>query len=81
MSSDRIMAQWQSFSAAVMPLDAHPNQVREMRRAFFAGAGGMLTILMDISRDEISLDQGEEIVEAAMDEYREFVRRVSAGEL
>lgn len=33
-----IREQWEAFRLLVMPADAPPDQIREMRRAFYVGA-------------------------------------------
>jgi hypothetical protein len=41
-----ITERWESFRVLVMHPEAPPGQVREMRRAFFAGAEALLTLQM-----------------------------------
>lgn len=40
---------WESFRSSVMADDAPPIQVQEMRRAFYAGAFGVLTEPRDLA--------------------------------
>jgi len=48
---------WQSFSKEVMPPDVSQTQLREMRKAFFSGAAGLFTYIINI------LEPGKEATE------------------
>lgn len=41
-----LFEEWQSFERAVVPVAAPPVQREEMRRAFYAGASVMLTLVL-----------------------------------
>jgi hypothetical protein len=75
-----IETQWNDFRVKVIPKDAPPVQLSEMRRAFFAGAWAHYSIIMN------SLDAGSEatdkdlVMMADLDaEMREFGERVKKG--
>lgn len=78
MASDRIMKQWEEFAAAVMPPEPAVNQVNEMRRAFFAGATAMLSVLREIT-DDVDEDAGVEILEGLHVEGNEFAKGILDG--
>lgn len=67
---------WQSFSDMVMPKNAPPVQVKEMRRAFYAGAGIMLNITKQLGDEEISEDAGVRALEGLEQEIKEFLALV-----
>ena len=51
--------EWKDWEAAVMPSNAGPNQRREMRRAFYAGASMLffaLKRIMDADREPTDAD-------------------------
>lgn len=66
---------WQSYAAAVgVPMGGV--QWTETRRAFYAGAGGLLAELRKMDDDEAA---GVRMLEALSAEYRSFIRGVRAG--
>jgi hypothetical protein len=80
MSNRRLMAeQWDSFARATLPRFAPPIQRQEMRRAFYAGAQGIVTPFLGF------LGPGPvkpEELEAAVDlqaELQEFAQLVKDG--
>lgn len=46
MATDRIAQAWESYRRDVVPATASAVQVQECRRAFYAGAQGLLTALL-----------------------------------
>lgn len=78
--TDLVAQLWTSFRVTVMPPTAGPVQVQEMRRAFYAGAQGLLGTILRV------LDPGEEPTEADLlqmgaiaDELSEFALKVGKG--
>jgi hypothetical protein len=71
---------WLSYLNEVVPAGAHPNQIIETRRAFYAGAQSFLAAMTT------NLALGDGITEADMNliagidtELREFVEQIKAG--
>lgn len=77
----RIQAQWNQFRAMVMHPAAPPNQVREMRRAFYAGVECALNRLADEVSPGDSLDDSndERMVLEVRQELQQFAADVQAG--
>ncbi len=80
MAANRIMRQWESFHAAVIPYDAPAVQIVEMRRAFFAGVNAMLAEMSAIAGSGVSEEAGVIRLEEINRELTDFSRGVSAGE-
>lgn len=72
----RIASAWNSFEKAVMPVNAHAVQRREMRRAFYAGVWAMFQEAKKLGDDNISEDTGVAVLEAIETECQEFMKRV-----
>lgn len=73
---------WLGYRREVIPPDAPEVQVTESRRAFYAGAGALFSLLL------VVLDPGEEPTEHDLDrvtglydELKEFNRAVARGEM
>ena len=66
-----IQAQWLSYLRDVVPRDAGPVQVEECRRAFYAGAAGLLSITSTVIpyMDE---DAGVAVLEGLHQELQGF---------
>lgn len=45
MSAGVLATAWQTYAAKLLPADITPTQLRDARRAFYAGAYSMLTLL------------------------------------
>lgn len=60
-------AVWQGYAKHVMPPDAPPIQTQESRRAFYAGAQGLLGIVMKF------LDPGEDPTDADLERFGKVV--------
>lgn len=72
-----IQHQWDAFRALVVPQDAPPMQVREMRRAFYAGAEAMSRINFAVGDANVSEQAGIEILEGVQDELARFAQQVA----
>jgi hypothetical protein len=75
-----IETEWTEFRTKVIPKDATEVQLREMRRAFFAGAWAYYSLVMS-KLDADAEPTGEDLrLMAALDlEMREFGERVAKG--
>lgn len=71
-----IQEQWAQFRTLVVPKNAPPVQVSEMRMAFYAGVEAMLRIQFAISDDSISEDSGVAMLEGIHDECRRFASEI-----
>lgn len=74
-----VLTKWESFAAAVLPKDVHPVQVQEMRRSFYAGARAMLSLVQQVSPDEVSEDAGVVMLELLTMELDAFNEAVKGG--
>jgi hypothetical protein len=63
VSDDQIKRQWEEFKKLI-PKDAPRVQFEETRRAFYAGAVVMFSILRSVGGDEVSEDQGIKLFES-----------------
>lgn len=70
---------WVSYMDQVIPKDAPTIQIQEGKRAFVAGAKAVLGIVTAIGEDDVSEDQGIDILEALHIECRTFVEDVLSG--
>jgi hypothetical protein len=80
MATDRIMKEWQSFAAAVMPPGVEPIQYNEMRRAFFGGAHAMLMVMGNIADQAETDAAGADVIEEVNRELWAFSRGIITGE-
>lgn len=70
-----IEQEWLSFSAMIFDkVNPAPNQVDEMRKAFFAGAWAMLCAVKRIGEPDISETAGMQYLEARQQEGERFYR-------
>ena len=74
-----IQEAWTSYMDEVIPKDAPTIQIQELKRAFVAGAKAILEIVTQIGEDDITEDQGVEILESIHEECRTFVKDVLEG--
>jgi len=74
-----VQEQWDEFRKLVVPKDAAPIQVQEMRRSFYAGVEAMLRIQWAIGEDSVSEDAGVAILEGIHDECQRFAQEVLGG--
>ncbi len=76
-----IADQFESYKTAAIPQDASETQVRETRRAFYAGAEAMMTICHYVGQDSVSEDKAQNILVDADQELREFSKAVLEGRM
>ena len=74
-----ILEQWNLFEELVVPKHANQVQRKEMRRAFYAGAEGMMRIEWQIGDESISESAGVAILEGCRDELQMFGMHVLNG--
>lgn len=79
-----IYAQWLTFLESVGLANAHEIQKQEMRRAFYAGAQGLLSLQMAIAQAGEAMGEDTDEAELAImtkvaDELREFSNLVRDG--
>ena len=65
---------WESFRKAVIPKDASEIQLREMKKAFYAGCATMMTIGIVVG--EVSEENGIEILDTAYKEIHDFADKI-----
>jgi len=75
MKRQRLAEQWDSFSREVVPRDASVTQRKETRRAFYAGALGVLPLIMHGEPTEEDLS----LLRDLREELAEFAKSVLAG--
>jgi hypothetical protein len=71
-----IASQWQSYEAQALPRDCSAIQLQETRRAFHAGVASVLAFMAQISNEEITEEEGSDIIEELMQESRDFTARI-----
>lgn len=72
--------QWDQFARAVLPKDAPPDQRREMRRAFYAGAQGILFKVIAAFAPETEPTEADLQVMTDLErELSDFAEMVKAG--
>lgn len=67
--------QWVEFSKNVIPEDAPPVQREEMERAFYGGATIILSIMKDLSSNQIPHDEMTRIWKSLLDEAISFSKK------
>ena len=72
-----VQEQWASFSKMVVPKDAPPVQIQEMRRAFYSGVKAMIRIQWAVGG--VSENAGVEMLEGVHDEVKRFEIEVAQG--
>ena len=77
---ETIAEAWDKYREKVVPENCSLIQKMETRRAFYAGAQSMLTIVKAIGSDAISEDHGIAILEALQQEQLEFIASIHRGE-
>lgn len=81
LKTDLVAQSWTSFRLAVIAPDAGPLQIQEMRRAFYAGAQGLLgTILRGLGPEDEPTEADLLQMGAITDELSEFALKVARGE-
>lgn len=72
--------QWDSFARAVLPADAPAVQRQEMRRAFYAGAQGiMFGVIAALAPDSEPTTEDLKVMENLQTELNDFAESVKAG--
>lgn len=71
---------WNKYRNKVVPENCSLIQSMETRRAFYAGAQSMLTIVRGVGEAQISEDHGIAILERLQEEQLEFLRSITRGE-
>jgi len=72
MKPEYILAGWHSFRRATIPIHATPEQLRQLKMAFFGGASFLLSAVMR------KLSTGEEITEADLQMMRDVQTELTA---
>lgn len=75
---DSIAGNWEDFSGRCIPPDASPNQVRQTRRAFYAGSMTMFGTMTRISDDRPE-DEAMMAMESLWREIQAFNMLLQAG--
>jgi hypothetical protein len=76
---NRIAAQFESYREKVIHREASETQVRETKLGFYAGAMAMMTIFGVIGTDQVSEDEGQQLLVDADQELRRFAESVEEG--
>lgn len=75
-----IAEKWNECARMILPADCSPLQRREMRRAFYAGVGGLLKAIMADLSDEPDVTPNDMNLMLSIDrELREFAELVKGG--
>lgn len=74
-----IASQWDLFRAAVIPPSAGAMQLRETKRAFYAGARALLALMEQIAANDEPDDVGADSIEQLLQECVQFAQQVEAG--
>lgn len=78
-NGDIVKAGWRSYAEHVLPTGAPSVQVRETRRAFYAGARHLLGVLEGIGDHAVTEDGGVAILQSVSVELTRFLHDVEAG--
>lgn len=76
MKIPKISDKWKAFEKAIIPQNAPSIQRQEMRRAFYAGCAAMFELTTNLGDDNISEEQGAEILDQMQSELTEFLSQV-----
>ena len=75
-----IAEKWNECARMILPADCSPLQRREMRRAFYAGVGGLLKAIMaDLSDGPDGTPSDMHLMLSIDRELREFAQLVEDG--
>lgn len=73
MGLNSIEKEWAGFAAMIFKgMTPAPNQVAEMKKAFFGGATAMITAFNEIGGPDVTEAQGVAYIEARVQETQEF---------
>jgi hypothetical protein len=73
--NQKLETEWQDYSKTAIPINAPAIQRQEMRRAFYAGASAMFSLMTSID-DSMSDEEGAKVVEALQQECIDFMNRI-----
>ena len=74
-----IGSSWDLFRSAVVPHDAPPTQVQEMRRAYYAGCAALFDIQMQMTAPDKTEEDGMDTMSSVQAELLEFAGQVQSG--
>ena len=74
-----VQQQWETYQSDVIAQDAHEIQIKETKRAFFAGVGAALALFETIGHDSISSDGKDAMIYGLFDEIGRFRNSVHSG--
>jgi len=66
---------WEKYRLTVVPLDAGPNQLRDMEMCFYAGITAVMCIVTD-TIPELPEEEGCKIISGYMKEIEGFAKRL-----
>lgn len=72
---------WRSYHRRVLPPDAGPIQVRETRRAFYAGAAMMFGMVSKVGDDDRSEAESMEVMDRIWAEIQGIGQLLGEGKL
>jgi hypothetical protein len=80
MKRQLMAEQWDQFARAVLPKDAPADQRREMRRAFYAGAQGILfKVITALAPDSEPTEEDLRMMDDLERELLDFAEMIKAG--
>lgn len=80
MAAKHIEAAWLSYRRDVVPNDADAVQITESRRAFYAGAQTLFSLVMaNVSSDAEPTDADLQFMEDVTEELQQFPNEVRSG--
>lgn len=75
-----IQEQWEIYKKIAIPVEAPGVQIREMRRAYYAGVESLLRILWVIGAEDVSEDEATGMIQKVDEECREFAAMIARSE-
>ena len=72
--SEAINAAWRTYQREVIPRNAPAVQHEECRRAFYAGAVALFSLVMDASADPKSEEEGARVLDQLSQELQAYAR-------
>lgn len=79
LRASSVAGDWASFREQVLHVDSPPQQVVDMRRAFYAGAAAAVAMFWIIGLPEVPEEVGVDALQRWIDETEAFARDVAAG--
>ena len=67
-----IQQAWESYLCEVIPADASPVQIEEIRRAFYAGAVSFCSIVVNLDDEDLSPYAALAMFNGLVDELKQF---------